>query len=172
MAQLKRLKRNRYFFGKLLSAEDLEREQEYHLERQRRTNRFMHGWGVVDGLKVSVEGGTKVVVSAGLAIDCAGNEIVVETDDTLPITGAARRQYVLIRYKEIPVDPTPALSNEPDEPTTEFSHVLESACIELATTDPGANHRGMGRGTPGCGQAHPLRLAIIKRHGARWRLDR
>ena len=170
MAQLKRLKRNRYFTGKLLSAEDFQQEQEYHLDRYRRRNRFLHGWGVVHGLEVSVEQGSTVVVSPGLAIDCAGNEIVVEAEERVTITGSAR-QFVVIRYTEVPVDPMPAFTEE-DESPTQFSRVLEAACIEFASVDPGANHRGIGRGTPGCGQAHPLRLAAIKRHGSRWRVDR
>jgi hypothetical protein len=172
MAEFKRLKRNRYFRGKVLSAEDLQREQDYHLEKHRRLNRFLRGWGVVDGLRVSVEGGSTILVSPGLAIDCAGNDLVVEFEEKVPISGRARQLYVVIRYKEIPVDPTPIVANGSDEAATEFSRVLESACIEVSTTDPGTNHRGMGRGTPGCGQAHPLRLATLKRHGSRWRLDR
>jgi hypothetical protein len=78
------------------------------------------------------------------------------------------RLYVVIRYQEVPVDPQPN-AGEPGGTDTEFSRILESACIELASADPAANHRGMGRGTPGCGQAHPLRLGVIRRHGTRWR---
>lgn len=172
MAQYKRLRRNRYFDGKMLSAEDFEREQEYNLDRHRRNNRFLHGWGIVDGLGISIEQGKTVVVSPGLAIDCAGNEIVVEAEERLPITASAHRLYVVIRYQEIPVDPEPRIAGKLDESATEFSRILESACIELASEDPGANHRGMGRGTPGCGQAHPLRLGLIRRHGTRWRRSR
>ena len=75
--KIKRLQRTNYFTGMLLSAEALQREQEYHLERHRRQNRYLHGWGVVSGLGVSIEAGA-IVVSPGLAIDCAGNELVVD----------------------------------------------------------------------------------------------
>jgi len=71
------LERVNFFDGKLLAAEDLSLEQTYHLERHRRHNRYLHGWGVVSGLSVSVADNTTITVQPGVAIDCAGNELVV-----------------------------------------------------------------------------------------------
>jgi hypothetical protein len=39
----------------LLTADDLQREQDYHRDKARLHNRFLHGWGVVAGLTVSVD---------------------------------------------------------------------------------------------------------------------
>ena len=71
------LERVNFFDGKLLAAQDLSLEQTYHLERHRRHNRYLHGWGVVSGLSVSVADNTTITVHPGVAIDCAGNELVV-----------------------------------------------------------------------------------------------
>jgi hypothetical protein len=50
------LSRNHYFTGKLLTAEDFNDEQNYILERHRRHNRKLHGYGVVCGLQVKLSG--------------------------------------------------------------------------------------------------------------------
>ena len=68
------LKRVKYQHGMVLTAEDLTAEQEYLLRKQQRHNRYLHGWGVVFGLSVSVVD-DEVIVEPGMAIDCAGNEI-------------------------------------------------------------------------------------------------
>lgn len=167
MAEFRQLRRVHFFAGQLLTAEDLEAEQEYNLDRLRRRNRFLHGWGVVAGLGVSIEAGTTVVVEPGLAIDCAGHELVLEAQQRLPISGVVGRCHVVLRYEEIPLDPRPAAGD-----ATVHSRVQESACVELAGADPSARHGSMGRGTPGCGQAHPLWLAAVDRRGARWRIVR
>lgn len=56
IANLQYTKRNRFFAGRLLTAEDLKLEQEYLREKQKRHNRYLHGFGVVFGLEVSVTG--------------------------------------------------------------------------------------------------------------------
>src|SRR5205823_3343015 len=48
------LVRTRYFSGELLTAENLSQEQTYFLDRFRRQNRILHGWGVVCGLDVAI----------------------------------------------------------------------------------------------------------------------
>ena len=163
--QLQQLKRLRYFNGQVLTAADLRDEQEYLLARLRRRNRFMRGWGIVTGLTVKIDGGTTVVVQPGLAVDCAGNELVVETEARLPVTAECARQYVALRYVEIETDETPVAQG-----TVEFSRIRESVVVELLDSNPNANHRGMEPGTPGCGQAHPVSLATLCRQGSRWRV--
>jgi len=165
MAQFKQLERTHFFDGKMLSAKDLTREQEYHLGKRRLHNRYLHGWGVVAGLGLSLKPGPTVVVEPGLAIDCAGNEIVLEAQQTLDIGALSGRHFILVRYVEIPV------GEQPGPEGTDYSRVREAACVEISNTNPVANHRGMGRGTPGCGQAHPLCLAVLNQRGSRWRIS-
>jgi hypothetical protein len=60
----------------LLSASDFEAEQEYHRQMRYLHNRLLHGYGMVAGLDVAVDG-TSVHVSPGFAIDELGREIAV-----------------------------------------------------------------------------------------------
>ena len=163
---IRHLKRVRYFSGQLLSAEDFKDEQEYLLGRLRRHNRFLHGWGVAAGLTVDLSDGDTVVIQPGLAIDCAGNELVLEAEVRLPIAADCERQYAVLRYVEIGFTEIPNSDGQP-----EFSRTEEAARAELQTSNPSAGHRGMGQGSPGCGQAHPILLATISRHRTRWRVS-
>jgi hypothetical protein len=165
MDPFRSLERLQYFTGQLLGAESLQQEQEYFLARLRRHNRYLHGWGIVAGLSVGLENGDTVVVSPGLAIDCAGNEIVLSEPARVAIDALDPRQYVTIAYAEVGVDAIPSTQGEPF-----FSRTRESALLAVSASDPCANHGGMGPRTPGCGEPHPVRLASIVRRGARWRL--
>jgi hypothetical protein len=158
------LERVRYFFGKLLSVEDFQDEQSYFLNRLRRHNRFLHGWGVVSGLEVSLTKANEVVVSAGLAIDCAGNEIAASAPVRISLAPGKGTLYVAIRYQEREAGQVPAGNG------VEFSRIREGAEVVLLAVNPGIGHRGVGPGTPGCGQVHPLCLAKLTRHRSRWQL--
>ena len=46
------LERMRYFPRELITADDMRAEQEYFINKMRRHNRFLHGWGVVCGANV------------------------------------------------------------------------------------------------------------------------
>ena len=159
------LERLHYFSGRLLSADDLQREQEYVLARLRRLNRLTHGWGVIRGLAVSRRGTNTVVVQPGLAIGCAGNEIVVGEERKISLTAFVGRRYLVISHAEDGVDEVPATSG-----TNEYSGLRECARIELVPANPSANHRGKVHGTIGCGLAHPLCLATISKQSSRWRI--
>jgi hypothetical protein len=158
------LERVRYFFGKLLSVDDFQEEQSYFLNRLRRHNRFLHGWGVVSGLDVKISRAKEIVISAGLAIDCAGNEIAVAEPLGISLGAAKGTRYVAIRYKEEDVCPVPAGTE------IEHSRIREGAEVLILDVNPGTGHRGIGPGTPGCGHAHPLCLAKLTWHGSRWQL--
>lgn len=165
MSQFSPFERPHFFTGKLLTADDFQQEQDYFRGKSRLHNRFLHGWGVVSGLGVSVDQGTAVVVSPGLALDCAGNELVLSQPERIPLSGVNGRHYVTIEYLEIPVTPVPSLQGESD-----FSRVRETVRVGLTCTNPAAGHRRMGPGTPGCGQGHALCLASIRQHGTDWRI--
>jgi len=76
VCSVRSFERNNYFHGKMLSARDLRQEQEYFNEKRRLINRMIHGWGIVCGLEVALEGPC-LVVKPGLALDCCGNELLV-----------------------------------------------------------------------------------------------
>ncbi|KAF0956739.1 MULTISPECIES: hypothetical protein [Rhodococcus] len=69
---------NRYHFGMLLGVDDLETEQAYHRGKGWLHNAWLHGMGVIWGLRVEVRADRhEVVVHPGLAIDGHGRELRV-----------------------------------------------------------------------------------------------
>ncbi len=117
--------RESYYFGKLLTAQALQGEQQYLNEKRWLINRYGIGWGVLCGLKVIADcsnpcGG--VIVQPGLALDQYGNEIFVcepkvidlklacKTDDAgegKPCEPRTRKVCITLRYKECPSNPAP-----------------------------------------------------------------
>lgn len=74
--------RNRYFTGKFMTERDFTGEQEYTRSRHQLHNRLLHGWGIVCGLEVKPHphpdcADRWVVVTAGIAIDCCGRELIL-----------------------------------------------------------------------------------------------
>jgi hypothetical protein len=76
-----RLERVNFFNRQLLTAEDMTTDCDYFLQKLRRHNRFMHGWGVVCGLPITaapIAGAPwRVEVGAGYALGPYGDEIFV-----------------------------------------------------------------------------------------------
>lgn len=148
-------RRPRYFHGMLLDDKDFLDEQGYHAGKRRLLNRMLHGTGVVCGLDLNAErGGRWIEITAGLALDCCGNEIYVnktrrfdlsqlvppkksaadrddcrERDDNAP--GA--RYYVGVRYDEKETNPVAVYlpGGGCEERTCESSRVKEGYCVEL-----------------------------------------
>lgn len=71
------LVRPHFFAGQLLTAADLDLDQEYLSRKRSIHDRWLHGWGVVCGLEVESSGDDTIVVSPGVAVDGHGREIVV-----------------------------------------------------------------------------------------------
>jgi hypothetical protein len=96
--------RPRYFVGKLVTAEDFELEQRYHIEKRWLLNRMLQGAGVVSGLDV-VEGeqGT-VTVAPGFALDPHGREILVFEPQQLTISDCAEPVSICLLYAEVESD--------------------------------------------------------------------
>jgi hypothetical protein len=167
------LERVNYFQGQLLSAADLQVEQEYFLARLRRHNRYMLGWGVVSGLTVTTASSTEVVVEPGLAIDCVGNEIHMCAEVRLPVARVPDTQFVVIRYAETKTSPIPLASVEAISAGGElaYSRIREGFFIEVVGTDPTSSHRGKGTGTPGCGRLHGVCIARLKKTARSWKVE-
>lgn len=88
--------RNHYFPGKKLTPRSLSVEQRYHLERRKLINRAVHGYGVVYGFGVKIDGG-RLGIGGGLAFDRPGRELVEEhgvafgVDDLIALDDKGRR---------------------------------------------------------------------------------
>lgn len=76
-------KRNRYFKGKNMTANDFNLEQHYGIERRRLLNRAIHGWGVAYGFELCVENG-KLKCGPGLALDKHGRELLRVESGIIP----------------------------------------------------------------------------------------
>ncbi|MCR5371109.1 MAG: hypothetical protein K6E83_10405 [Clostridium sp.] len=70
--------RNQYYYGKLMTYQDMTSEQKYMNDKRRLINRFLHGVGVVSGLQVVRMDEKTLSVEAGIALDDTGREIVIE----------------------------------------------------------------------------------------------
>ncbi len=75
------LARTRFFPRQLLTADDLNTEQQYFRQKLRNHNRFLHGWGVVCGCEVqpAPEKGKswQVRISPGYVLTPQGDEVLI-----------------------------------------------------------------------------------------------
>lgn len=162
------LKRVRYFYGQLLSAEELSAEQEYFLEKHRRHNRTLHGAGVVSGLEVSRQRDS-IVVQPGLGLNCRGEEISICGPVELAFPVAGERAYLLLSYAEKMTDPVPA----PGEgENMQFSRIEESFELTYEPDDPCSKHKRRNKRLAPCGDPHGIPLAKLFFSRGRWRIDR
>jgi hypothetical protein len=160
------LERPRFFPGRLLTSEDLAQEQTYVREKRKLHNRALHGFGVVSGLKVSNQSGG-VVISPGIALDCEGNEIVIDAPQSLsPQSQSGNGVYLTIRFEEKSTDPVPTASG------TEASTIREGFEILLTQQNTNARHRHARGRWLACGQPHALTLARLRPNAQGWRVDR
>src|SRR5579872_3140896 len=155
------LARNHYFTGKLLVERDFSDEQRFFLGKERRHDRYLHGWGTVCGLKV-VQHPTPacqsqyVLVQPGVAIDCCGREIVVPCVDTFDVRARVlaawqavhgttsqpdttpHRLQICIRYAECPAEQIPALFDGCgcDDTSCQPNRILERYQLDVILDAP------------------------------------
>jgi len=144
--------RPNFFPGRVLTADDLREEQEYHREKHRRHLQMLHGFGVVDGLDVDVAAdGETISIEPGVAIDEYGREIVLDDMVVIPIPpDTPSPSCIVVQYAERMVDPVPVLDGG-----TEPSHIEEGADVLLI---PGARAEGIA-------------IARVIRESEEWKLD-
>ena len=113
--------RVRFFNGQLLTADDFDLQTDYFRKRHKQHNVYLHGDGVIRGLRVRAAdpAGWQVIVEKGAAVDCGGNEMHVRSDQVLnleEIVGSVSsttkdREFVIcIKYKEEEGCPVPETS--------------------------------------------------------------
>ncbi len=160
--------------GDTLTLADLERQQHYFCEKLKRHNRSLHGFGVVSGLKVTIERG-RIVVESGLALDCEGNELAIPTVQTIdpPAVAASADDwgaaYLNLRF----VEGSPAVASV--TATADAASILYAAeSFELVVTKENRNrgHRHLRARWLACGEPHALTIAKLRRQAQGWRVDR
>jgi hypothetical protein len=167
-----KLERLNYFNGRILSADDFKLEQSYFIDKQRLHNRYLHGWGIVSGLDVSIKAG-KVHVEPGVAIDCAGNEIYQHNCVDIAVLKGASECYVVVEYCEIETTPIPIIGSTGDVGQTVVvnTRIQEGCKVYLVRANPNLKHAKIGPGTCGCGKLHPMAIAHLQKGARGWKLQ-
>lgn len=142
--------RNRYFYGKLLSVEDFELEQNYVIDKRRMANRFLQGTGVVAGLHTFIVDEQNISVERGIAFDSAGREIVLDKPISRKLSlfdgfdaynenpEAQGYMYLCIEYSEENMEPVHNIagSSAYDARSGEFNKILEGCHLYLTQNEP------------------------------------
>lgn len=141
--------RNRYFYGKLLGVDDFEAEQRYLNDKRRLINRFLHGCGVVCGLNVVAVGDDAVSVEAGIALDFAGREIVVDEPVTRKLTqiegfsfdgdegeGNSSYLYLCIEYAEYEKNEVYSVAGSGAGQQAQYNRIAEGYHLYLTGVEP------------------------------------
>jgi len=144
------LRRPDFFAGMLLDAATLRAEQQYHREKLRRHNLVVHGFGIVEGLGVSVDASSdarRIIVSAGHAIDRCGEMVALPRSVELAAPKNGGEAFVVLRFWEHPCGRDSLAAS---------CGYIEEACLLSVMT-----------------QAMPpwLALARVARDGSRWQID-
>ncbi|MCP5107399.1 MAG: hypothetical protein GY950_28690 [bacterium] len=136
-------KRINFFKGLFMKTKDWQREQEYHMEKQRFHNKYLHTPGVVfsclDALRVSVsDKENSLAVSPGYAIDGEGRDLYVpETKEVLipdlQSFNPPATIYIALSYSE-------KMEDKRDNTTNPMysgnACVTEDTVIEITTEKP------------------------------------
>lgn len=177
------LKRSGFFSGRLLTPEDFEREQQYVREKFKRHNRTLHGFGIVSGLKVTMKAG-QIIVEAGLALDCAGNEILIGTPQSIappppvPIASSPAVSSPDASSPDVLCTDNPASSSAVAGQSA-FLNVrfaedstAESFAFEVGRENCNRGHRHVRARWLACGQPHALTIAKLRHRSHGWTVDR
>ncbi len=172
MSEDKGLERVNYYDGEFLSISDFAIEQNYVVEKLRRHNRYLHGWGVVSGLSVLVsKQPATIVVEPGVAIDCFGNEVFLGEQIQCAIPKRKGKLYVVVQYVESKSSPVPSESDSAsgEQQKLMYSRIQEGCRVDITDVDVTSGHEGIGPGTPGCGRQHPISIASLLKGPKGWR---
>jgi hypothetical protein len=126
-------RRNKYFYGKMMTVSDFEAEQAYMNRKRYLLNRLTIGSGILCGfedVKVTLDATDSMVQiefgeAGGVAIDPCGHEIVMPANKKVPVfkdgstedlqqlraTEIAANPYLYLVYKESATDPVVAASD-------------------------------------------------------------
>jgi hypothetical protein len=161
------MERLKYYSGQILSVADLTAEQDYFLAKHRRHNRFLHGWGVVSGLTVATAGPSQVKIDPGLALDAAGNEILVCEQVRLQILPIADLLFVVLGYSETETTPIPNPSPATTSDELIYTRIKEGYRLEIVDVEP-ANDQS---GTSDCGATQSVCIAQLRKGLKGWKVS-
>ena len=143
--------RNKYFYGKLLSVDDFELEQDYMNNKRRMLNRYLNGCGVVAGLYVVGLDEQTISVEAGIALDATGRELVMDVPVVKKLSmldgfGACRSRqdrpyiYLCLEYGETETDRVHNVTKnarpERDGEDVDYNKIREGCRLYLTDREP------------------------------------
>lgn len=127
-----------------MTARDMQADQDYHAERLATLARHVLGEGVVCGLTTTVTANgadLEVVVRPGLALDCCGNPVVVDSEHTTTLTPGEEMDelHLSLTYDECTKEtvPIPGSANACEEECT-YNRILEITDLTHAAEPPDA----------------------------------
>jgi competence ComEA-like helix-hairpin-helix protein len=157
-APLNPTRRVNYEFGMVLGVTDFRQEQAHFQWKSQLSNRLLHGYGTVSGLRVTAEGvqnphGVQIRVSAGYAVSPQGRWLWVENDlcawlnnwltdnvnqSSPPLGPGRHRLYVTLCYDECPTELTPVAGKAcaSDQDTRVPSRVQEAYQVRFSWQKP------------------------------------
>lgn len=168
------MERLNYYYGKVLTARDLISEQKYHIEKRKLHNRYLHGCGVVSGLKISKKD-SDLFIAPGLALDCCGNEIIIENHEKVEVEIPENSSFVFvgIKYRECPVEFVPSIFLEscPDTADQQAQFIREGFELTLENDSGFGGHLINHSFWQPCGKEHaiPLGKLLVQKSG--WKID-
>jgi hypothetical protein len=123
----------------VLRSTDLNVEQAYLIGMRRRHNCGPHSWGIVRGLRLSLQDGN-LVLSPGVAIDLYGRELVVpaevQVEDAWLDSVGSPRVAVWLAYARVDLDTAPG--GRPDCVPGGYARVREEARLCFTAAPAGA----------------------------------
>lgn len=135
--------RVRFYDGEFLRAADFSDEQTYHTEMRRRLNRYLHLYGIVQGLRLHNDtqaGVTQVSILPGMAIDAFGREIYLFQPYTFGDNDVSNNRIsspanydVWLRYQKTPSTP-PSAGYAAGNQKNQYTRWVESFSVVLLSS--------------------------------------
>jgi uncharacterized protein YoxC len=113
---------------------------DYHRDQLNLHHLALHGWGIIDGLGVSLVAGDQnaVRIEAGMGIDPVGRFIIVPQPQTYQVTArAAQLVYLVLQFRDVLAEPSGNVPTRVVEAyrIQERDRLPEEPYIELARID-------------------------------------
>jgi hypothetical protein len=120
-------KRVNFFDGRLLSADDFQKEQDYHRALVWQSNRAALGCGVIRGLDVSCSGG-QLTVTAGLAVCPTGQILELTMPSSFDLSEGL--WDLTIEISDQLCDPLPVTAGSSDPTFGSIQEIVKLAVVE------------------------------------------
>jgi len=95
--------RNHYFSGKAMKAEDMILEQRYFIEKIKRVNAALSGYGIVNGLTIATFNSSlkHIEVNPGVGVDSHGNLLTLYTKQKMTLPRSLKDgDYIYLKFLE------------------------------------------------------------------------